>query len=110
MPKKGYKQTEEAKRKMSEIAKEKFGDKNPNWQSDWNDLKIAQKHRRMIKIIPKLENCSICNEKRKLELTNKDHKYSENKEDWQWLCYSCHNHYDYQFNGRKKSRWSKDNV
>ena len=84
----------ETKRKLSKIAKEKFGNKNPNWQPNWDKLTISQKHNRMIKIILKPEKCSICNEKRKLAITNLDHEYSQNIRAWIWKCYSCHKKYD----------------
>lgn len=38
--------------------------------------------------------CSICNQKKKLELSNIDGKYSENPKDYWWLCHECHHLYD----------------
>lgn len=49
------------------------------------------------KNIPKPDKCS-CGSLKKLELSNKDHLYSLNKEDWEWICRSCH---------AKKDQWNK---
>ena len=43
--------------------------------------------------------CEICEGKSlapsgRLEWSNKDHKYSKKREDWQRVCYSCHRNYD----------------
>lgn len=39
--------------------------------------------------------CEHCGDTKKRKYwSNKDHKYSKNKESWQRLCYSCHREYD----------------
>ncbi len=55
-------------------------------------------HKRMNKLIPKPDLCQICNKVPPQELSNKDHKYMEIKEDWQWLCRSCHKIHDGRIN------------
>jgi len=47
------------------------------------------------------EHCK-CSEKKKYEWSNKNHKYSLKKEDWQRLCPSCHRKYDIKNNQLKK--------
>ena len=56
---------------------------------NYNDL-----HYRMRNIIKKSKYCRICNEEKKLELSNLDHNYSLDISDWTWLCKSCHTFYD----------------
>ena len=40
--------------------------------------------------------------RRRLQWSNKDHKYNrDNLEDWQWVHYYCHTHYDMKRRGEK---------
>jgi len=38
--------------------------------------------------------CSICNQEKNLELSSIDGKYSEDVNDYWWLCHDCHGLYD----------------
>jgi len=87
----GKHHTPETKRKISIGLK---GDKNYRYQPDFNKLKYVQKHLKMRKTIPKPRKCPVCGENKKLDLTNLDHNYSQNKDDWVWKCRKCHIIYD----------------
>jgi len=47
-------------------------------------------HKRIRKIKTKTDFCVICNQSKKLELASIDHTYTENPNDYLWLCRSCH--------------------
>ncbi len=51
-------------------------------------------HSIMKKKVPKPKYCTICNEKKKLELCCIDHNYSYNALNWIWLCILCHRLFD----------------
>lgn len=56
----------------------------------------------------KPNKCELCNGKNKskrFEWSNKDHKYTLNREDWWQLCASCHRKYDTEKFG--KVAWNK---
>ena len=83
----------------SEKSKDKIrGKNNPTWKGD--NIKNINKeaiHKRIKKIKPKPEICDICHQitdKKsitKLELSNiKNHQYTLNPEDYQWVHKSCH--------------------
>ena len=79
-------------------------EKNPFWQPDWNKLSRYQKHERMMYVITKTDYCWICKKKiEKLAFSNKDHKYRNCLEDWQWVCYKCHWQWDYKHNNRNRA-------
>lgn len=46
--------------------------------------------------------CDMCHDETKtlFQWSNKDHKYSMEREDWQMLCPSCHSIYDMNHNGK----------
>ena len=76
----------------------KFGLKHHKWQPDWDKLNIEPKHRRMELVISKTDYCWICKKKTKdLVLSNKDHKYRNCLEDWQWICRKCHKKWDHNY-------------
>ena len=55
----------------------------------------SQIHQKIKKIKLKPEYCEICNENCEfLHLANTDHKYSENINDYIYLCVKCHWLYD----------------
>ncbi len=47
--------------------------------------------------------CEHCNQNKKTDWSHKTHKYSRNREEWQELCRSCHQKYDYA-NGLRTKR------
>jgi len=63
---------------------------------DWEYASYIIKHYRVKKRLElsKPLKCPICNKDKKLELSNKDHKYREDIDDWQYLCHKCHYIYD----------------
>ena len=103
---KGHKTSEETKKKISETLKGKNKrENNPNWKGD----KVSNKalHTWIKTNKPKPECCEICGKKtNKLDCSNKDHKYSRNLEDYQYLCKKCHAQYDlkkgFRYNKIKK--------
>lgn len=51
----------------------------------------AQRHMYIKTLLLKPTSCQLCKkETDKLELANKNHKYSLDLEDWEWLCRRCH--------------------
>ncbi|KKM88183.1 hypothetical protein LCGC14_1261250 [marine sediment metagenome] len=89
----------------SEESKDKMrGENNPTWKGD--DVKNINKeaiHNRIRKVKPKPKVCDICHQeadkegRTKLVLSNiKDHNYTLNPDDYQWIHqYSCHLGYDW---------------
>ena len=51
-------------------------------------------HLRIKKLKPKQKYCSICNEEKKLQLSNINGIYTEDPKDYWWLCHECHALYD----------------
>ena len=100
----GRKHSEEAKKKIGEAHKGeknhfygRFRELNYAWKGD--QIKTIEGiHYRMKQIIKKTEKCEICNLVPPFELSNKDHKYREVKEDWDWLCIPCHRERDDNYN------------
>ena len=102
----GRKLSEEHKKNISESIKGenhplfgKTGENSPNWKGD--DVNAHQLHKRVrnVKSIP--EVCDLCHQKidkngtTKLELSNiKNHKYTDNPDDYQYVHHSCHWKYD----------------
>ena len=103
----GKHHTEEAKRKVS-ISNSgennpmfgKCGIESPTWKGD--DVSVEWLHERVRKIKPKPEVCDICHQKIdkngtiKLQLSNvKNHQYTDDPDDYQWVHPGCHRKYDY---------------
>jgi len=79
----------------------KKGELNYNWKGD--DIKYGSLHQYINNNFEKTNKCEICgNQNKKLEWANKDHKYSRKREDWQYICRSCHRKYDNDNKKRKK--------
>jgi len=69
------------------------GKNNGMWKG--NNAKYFAIHmwvRKHFKKSSACENCGTTN--KKLEWSNKDHKYSRKREDWQCFCRSCHYKFD----------------
>lgn len=73
----------------------KMGSKNPMYRKYKEKITIQTIHRRIEKEYQKPIECEICHEVKKLELSCKDHKYSLNPKDYQWICKKCHFYYDH---------------
>ena len=74
-----------------QIAKNRKEYKKNNWEG-W--MKNHLKHIKIKRLKPKQKYCSICNQEKKLDLSSVDGKYSENPNDYWWLCHECHALYD----------------
>ncbi len=59
------------------------------------NITYASIHRYIKKHKKKSSFCSICNEKKKLELASLTHIYTRNPEDYIYLCRSCHSIFDH---------------
>lgn len=92
----GYKHTKEAKMKIGKASIGKQ-EKSRAWKESVGKIAI---HRRIEVRYGKQNYCEICKrtDKKKYEWSNKDHKYSLKKEDWQRVCVSCHRKYDIENN------------
>ena len=55
---------------------------------------LGRLHLRIRMLKSRQKYCSICNQERKLELSNVDGIYSKNPDDYWWLCRECHQLYD----------------
>jgi len=53
-------------------------------------LFLTKRHREIRKIKQKQSFCTICNEKKKLQLASINHTYTEDPTDYLWLCRNCH--------------------
>ena len=70
--------------------KQQTGINNRNWK-EFNELKLNRKHIRIKLLLEKSNSCQLCNiETSKLDLANKSGNYSEDINDWYWLCRRCH--------------------
>lgn len=76
---------------------EKFGfqkeKENPSWKETGYGL--ATIHEWITKRKPKPLYCENCGEEKDLELSNRNHKYSRDPNDYDWFCRSCHRYYEY---------------
>ena len=95
MPKKGYKQTEVHKMKLSETHKNK---KNGIWKGD--KVGYFALHTWIDRNKQKIGMCIICNEYKRTQWANLHHiknggKYYRNLDDYFEVCCSCHRVYDY---------------
>ncbi|MHA1383252.1 MAG: NUMOD3 domain-containing DNA-binding protein [Candidatus Helarchaeota archaeon] len=71
----------------------KRGSKNPNWKGE--HIKYGSIHEWVNNNFKSKNKCEICgSSEKKLEWSNKDHRYSRKREDWQLICRSCHRRYD----------------
>lgn len=76
------------------------GEDSPNWKGE--KASFISKHEWARKQIPEPKVCPDCGKKKRLDITNKDHKYRRVLSDWKYRCRSCHNKYDIKYNGRPK--------
>lgn len=110
---KGRKHSEDAKKKIGEAHK---GEKNPMFgrKGELSPTYVGDRittkegiHYRMRQLIPKPEVCEMCKSVPPFELSNKDHKYRQVKDDWQWLCICCHRIYDNNYE-RNFKKWNEN--
>jgi len=69
------------------------GEKHYKWKGEMANDKV--KHRFVEKRKPKPDKCPRCGEDKRLALANiKNHNYTKNPDDYEWMCYKCHNQMD----------------
>jgi hypothetical protein len=98
MCKKGYKQTEEHKRKTS-VARTKYltgrtGEAAIRWKGD--NAGYVAKHIWMRKNYGSPNYCEVCkrSDKKKYNWANLDHKYRRLRGDYKRMCVACHRKFD----------------
>ncbi len=87
---------------------QKTGAENPNWKG--NKAKHSGLHCWIREHFTPESKCEICKRDNDgstlFDWSNKDHKYSRDRNDWQHVCRKCHINYDIKHNvvkpGRKK--------
>jgi hypothetical protein len=84
-------------KEASQITKEKIrlakiGEKNPIWKGD--NVKYRALHAWLERNKHHTKNCERCHKKKKLCLANISGNYKRDINDYEWLCYSCHNKKD----------------
>ena len=72
------------------------GDLHPNWKGPAAGISGIHKWVRSRKVKP--EKCELCNKKRKLQLSSKNHAYTRDINEYQYLCISCHRKWDIEHN------------
>ena len=98
---KGRKFTEKHKNNISKGTKGKNkGEKCYNWKG--NEADYGTLHAYIRKYKPKPKTCEICGKSNKLELSCKDHIYTRNIKDYQYICRNCHVKYDIKNNDKYK--------
>lgn len=71
------------------------------WKGD--KVKYCALHDWIRRYKPKTLFCKKCHKKKRLELANISGKYKRDIKDYKWLCYKCHNNFD--FPDGKKGIW-----
>jgi len=68
------------------------GEKNKFWKGD----KVGNKalHSWVSRQIGNPHKCLLCEKEGRVELSNKNGKYTRELSNWQWLCSKCHKKYD----------------
>jgi hypothetical protein len=80
-------------KKISEITKEKIkGENHFRWKGSNANYRALHSWIKMNK--PVTERCEKCNEIKKLCLSNISGEYKRDINDFEWLCYLCHNKKD----------------
>jgi len=87
------------------------GDKNGMWKGH-NASYSAIHHwvKRNFKQPDKCELCKISKTEKRLNWANKDHKYTRDRKDWLYLCYSCHTQYDIKHFNNRPNFLNKQNT
>lgn len=77
-------------------------DKKPAWAK--NKVILRSVHLWVDNNFQQSGICEICSRPNDgsmvFDWSNKDHRYSRERKDWQYVCRSCHTKYDFQHNGR----------
>jgi len=104
----GQRFTEEHKKRLSEIAKKRTGNKNPAWKG--NNCKYNALHMWVNRWKGKPIVCVKCGSIRFLEWANISGKYLRRLDDYFSLCKKCHTKYDYKPETGKKISLAKMGI
>ncbi len=85
--------TEEQRKKKNKSQKQYYKKRREHF------ISISYIHKRLRKQHKKPKYCTICNQDKRLELSSINHTYSENIEDWVWVCHECHALFDIEQRG-----------
>jgi len=70
-----------------------LGKNNHNWKG--SDASYSAIHKWLYVNFRKSDACEICGTtEKKIEWSNRDHKYRRERKDWQSICRKCHRKYD----------------
>ena len=69
-----------------------FGEKNGKWKG--NNVTYGALHNWVRKQIKKPKLCGMCNKRKKLQLSCKNHNYKKDLSLWRYICQSCHSKLD----------------
>jgi len=78
-----------------------------NLSKKWDDYSLTFKHDWVRNQKDLFGVCEQCGSKENIQLSNKDHKYSQNIEDYIELCSSCHKKYDTNVLEVGKDTWEE---
>lgn len=98
-------------KKLSEETKIKLRNENSGkWKGD--DASIGAIHTWIIRKFGQPKYCEICKSttSKRYDWSNKNHKYSRKKEDWQRVCKKCHYKYDLENNSSNMFGKYKQNT
>jgi len=56
----------------------------------WDEKSVPSKHVWARRYLIRAPGCETCGSDRFLEWASINHVYTQNREDWKWLCRSCH--------------------
>jgi len=74
---------------------DRSGANNGNWKGGVSNSKNQITHWWVGEQLPKPKCCEMCERTDvRLTLSNVDHQYSRNLDDWWYLCYHCHQFFD----------------
>lgn len=65
-----------------------IAEKNGQWKGD--EVKYGALHLWVRSRKQKPDSCEDCNQKKSLDLANKNGNYTRNLDNWSWLCRKCH--------------------
>lgn len=82
------------------MSAKRFKENNPAWKGD--KATVSSIHCWIRDNFTRKNICQNCDKKGNTDWSNKYHTYLRVKEDWQELCRSCHQKYDYANGLRSK--------
>lgn len=79
------------------------GPQNPRWIHEGHAQAYSTIHLKVNRLFTKGTSCESCGKTGLLHWSNKDHRYSIKKRDWQTLCPKCHGAYDAKHKLKQKT-------